>query len=135
MNKSIANRVSENKYYKELKAKTERGSFLYKVYGLIDPRDNKLFYVGCTRELIYFRIYNHFTESKETKKKEILLDLLDSDLFPNVEVLYEFEEREYAYLIEKYITNFVHNFNFEAKLTNHMNIKKKHIIDDAKEWC
>jgi len=124
MGDRISSRVSNNPEFMKLKEETERGNFLYKVYGLVDPRDGKLFYVGCTRELIYFRVYNHFLESKNTKKKQMLTELLDKGLFPIVEVFYEMEEREHAYMIERYLTNFIYNYSDHAKLVNIRNTKK-----------
>lgn len=122
--KNTSNKVSQNKEYQKLKSNTERGSFLYKVYGLINPIDNTLFYIGCTKELIYFRVYNHFLEAKNTSKKKILHELLDVDLFPIVKVFYEFEDRELAYHTERYLTNFLSNYDFSINLTNILNTNK-----------
>ena len=118
MDKSIAARVSDNKDYKKLVSNTTRGRFDYKVYGLIDPRDNTLFYIGCTKSLIYFRVYDHFVNNKPCSKRDKLIKMLDDGVFPRVKVFYEFEDREYAHLVERYLINFISNNEFNFDLIN-----------------
>ena len=49
-------------------------SHLYKVYGLINPETDVLFYVGCTRRKLHERILGHFRciKLKKSGKNDIL---------------------------------------------------------------
>lgn len=61
------------------------------IYGLIDPRDDILKYVGKTSSLLSVRLSQHIHEAKYTKKKTKKLDwirfLLSNNLFPTIVLL------------------------------------------------
>ncbi len=62
----------------------------YIVYGLVNPLNNELFYIGKGREN---RPYQHMQEVKRNNlsnpfKTEILLELLKSDLEPIITIFF-----------------------------------------------
>jgi len=63
------------------------------VYGLIDPRSGKLFYVGSTKDLGE-RWYMHISEMRSAMKAPsqndkcvVIRGLLDAGLYPDIRVL------------------------------------------------
>lgn len=86
----------------------------YYVYGLIDPRDNKVFYVG--KASANNRAFDHFKISKnESKKAMKIAEIIASDNVPRVDILrYGLSSEEIAFEVEAAI---IDSFGIE-NLTN-----------------
>lgn len=80
----------------------------YKIYCLIDPRDNHPFYVGATRRLLEQRLASHITQLDRKSKKNSLTDqrkerikaILDIGKLPIISMIEEANERDAGYLEE-----------------------------------
>lgn len=112
------------KKLKEIEAFNSRS--FYKIYTLIDPVTMQIFYIGCTKEEIYKRVYLHSTENTVNKKEKIsknerLKNLLDNHIEPIVKVLYFIEDKKIARIVEKYLINFCSNNKYEINLLNRVN--------------
>ena len=53
----------------------------YKIYKLIDPRDNSIKYVGITEKSIYQRLVTHLSEIYTRKR---ILSFCDSFVIPRI---------------------------------------------------
>lgn len=108
------------------------------VYGLVDPRDNRIFYVG--KASANNRAFDHFKASKkETKKSKLISEIRAEKHQPEVEILrYGLESQEIAFEVEAAI---IDAFGLE-NLTNHIrghgiekgriSAKKAQLLYDAK---
>lgn len=70
----------------------------YKIYKLIDPRDNSIKYVGITEKSIYQRLVTHLSEIYTRKrilsfKNNWLKDLIENGKFPLIELLEETDDK------------------------------------------
>jgi hypothetical protein len=106
--------------YNDLKNNKECNERINKIYGLIDPRDNRLFYIGCSVVPMYKRLSQHMIEAQtiHKKKREILHEIIEGGLFPIIHIFYKINDRYTARIIEKHITNFVITNNFNTDLVN-----------------
>lgn len=98
----------------------------YKIYLLIDPIDMSIFYIGCTKQEIFKRIYNHTTDHtcfrlNRTDKNRKINELLDSNIEPIVEVLYFIEDKKIARIVEKYLIHFCSNTKYSIRPLNRIN--------------
>jgi hypothetical protein len=79
------------------------------IYGLIDPRDQQLHYVGCTRRTLKQRLEQHLYSLKaarNSRKSAAILALRASGLRPEAVVLQECETPAEADLAEhEWISN------------------------------
>lgn len=105
--------------HKKLKRNKKFNQRVHKIYGLIDPRSNTIFYIGCTSIPMHERLYQHFVDSGTfTPKYKVLKSLLINDIYPEVKVFYFIDDKYTARIIEKYITNFLATNNYNIDLCN-----------------
>ena len=74
---------------------------MYYIYGLIDPRDNLVHYVGLTGLAPTRRLADHLQDHIGAKA-EWLTDLLDSAFMPTFVVLQKADDLEQAHLRESW---------------------------------
>jgi hypothetical protein len=75
-----------------------REQLQYYVYLYIDPRDNKVFYIGKGKG---DRILSHLTDSSDTEKAERIRELKKLNLEPRLEILkYGLKNEHEAFLVE-----------------------------------
>jgi len=119
-------KINEIKEFIELKNNDSMNQRINKIYGLIDPRDNTLFYIGCTIVRMHIRLSAHFNENTHmrTVKKDILYDIVLNGYFPKVEIFYRIEDKYTARIIEKFITNFTIQNKYNSKLVNSIGSSK-----------
>lgn len=106
------------------------------VYQLIDPRNNKVFYVGKGKDK---RMYEHEKEAKRNKKHPkciIINEILDLGYKIEYKVVKEFDDEVQAYQFEKELidkiglqnlTNCIPGGNF-SKFTKTYNAKYRHLV-------
>ena len=85
------------------------------VYALVNPTNNKPFYVGETTNLNK-RLSNHFScyKSESKEKNEYIKNLLENGIKPKVEILsYNIETKEKAVEIETYYIGLYRKLGFE----------------------
>ncbi len=90
------------------------------IYGLIDPRDNKLKYVGATTtgDRRYYQHCQIYYLKKSTLKNNWIKSLLSQNLKPNLHII-QFCEKEHLAYLEKYYINFFNKRGYA--LLNHNN--------------
>jgi predicted GIY-YIG superfamily endonuclease len=73
----------------------KKASGKFYIYSLVNPIDDKVFYVGRSKN-VYVRVLEHINKShlKKTPKDEVLSMLFSKGLFPKYEVLEELEYKE-----------------------------------------
>lgn len=97
---------------------------LYKIYLMIDPKTNEVFYIGCTKCTIFLRMSNHYTDSFCRRPVSIRLqDLASRRLIPKIKIVYQFEDKQKARIVEKYLIHFLSNNNLTFDLANTRNVK------------
>lgn len=81
-------------------------SFTYKIYALVNPETDGVFYIGCTRQELHKRLIDHIGEcgnisrlSVPSKKQAIIIALLKSGKRPTISLL---EELKNISLIQLY---------------------------------
>jgi hypothetical protein len=74
----------------------------YTIYGLIDPRNNELYYIGRTRRDLIERTDEHFFESKETLVSKRNRAILQLGKVPAILKLAEAASQEAAFHAELY---------------------------------
>lgn len=77
-------------WLKEYESKT-------RIYGLFHPLTKECFYIGKTKKCIYKRYLQHVYETtiksnKLSKKEEIILQLLNEGLKPEIKEIYRFND-------------------------------------------
>jgi len=102
-----------------IKSDKKMMSRLFKLYGLIDPRNDELYYIGCTGSPMATRMSQHIAlcDGSDEKNKRIE-ELLNANIFPKVHVFYYFVSKEKARIAEKYITHFLANNKLKVNLSN-----------------
>lgn len=107
------------------------------IYGLVDPRDNKVFYVGQTKHNMKFRISQHKHESKHgTKTKDKLIRNIYDDKHLNYIILEwvynisNLDNRE-QFWINKYKKINLNLTNTHTKVNNFNN----HTIHGENHYC
>ena len=112
-------KISTTDYFKWVKNNKDFNNRLHKIYCMIDPRDDSLFYIGCTSNCIHYRYYTHCT-LRETKgvKKQLIDDIINSGLMPQIKVLYSFEDKYTGRMVEKCLINFLSINNHTINLKN-----------------
>jgi hypothetical protein len=90
----------------------------YKVYAMINPIDNSMFYIGCTKQPMYVRINQHYTEVGYGDKDRMIEKLALNGMVPIIDVLYTFKDKHNARLVEVHLINFVLKNKRELRLTN-----------------
>jgi hypothetical protein len=99
----------------------------YKVYGIVNPINNELFYIGCTKVELYKRIYCHhkersvFDDSAPVSKNKRIKALISIGVKPEVKVFYYIKDRKTALGVEKCLTHFLINNKLNVKLLNKAN--------------
>lgn len=63
-----------------------------KIYKLIDPRDEKVKYVGKTIRTLEYRLYQHLQCYNKTKKDSWIKSLLSKNLEPRIELIEQCDE-------------------------------------------
>jgi hypothetical protein len=76
------------------------------IYGLIDPRNNELYYVGRTRRDLVERADEHFFESKDTLVSKRNRAILQLGMTPGIVKLAEVAQAEAAFHAELYWIHF-----------------------------
>jgi hypothetical protein len=76
------------------------------IYGLIDPRNNELYYVGRTRRDLLERADEHFFESKDTLVSKRNRAILQLGMTPGIVKLAEVAQAETAFHAELYWIHF-----------------------------
>jgi len=102
------------------------------IYGLIDPRDNKIKYIGKSNDPIKrlkSHIYNSINNKKKrTKKENWIIKLINNFLQPEIKILIEceYDKHEYweEYYIKKYETFNENNYDIfgKGKISNPINL-------------
>ncbi len=83
----------------------------YKVYCLTHPINNNILYIGCTKNNLFLRIRQHFMWHKENSEKDIFFKQMRREgVYPNIAIIYKFDDKESALFIEKLLINFVREF-------------------------
>jgi len=84
---------------------------IYRIYALIDPRDEQVKYIGCSRDLLRKRRDKHigfakkfFQEKWDGERNEWIRDLVDEDLRPEIKCLKETNEEEKDHWERYYIS-------------------------------
>jgi predicted KAP-like P-loop ATPase len=113
------------------------------IYGLYDPRDNALRYIGCTKNL-HSRIINHRTKANEclsdyrkgnldyfckfySDKDRWLAGLFEKDLFARVDVL-AIVEHKTSTRAHKIEASLIRSLSFKSDLVNeHHNVAKREV--------
>lgn len=92
---------------------------MIQIYCLVDPRDNKPFYVGATKVLLKERLSGHISDTtsysfvlkncpdkRHGKKHDIIMDILENNLKPRIDLIYccdihcaEFYEQFFFYML------------------------------------
>lgn len=99
----------------------------YKVYGLIDPISNTLFYIGCTKAHMSLRLSQHYCElSFNRRKNSILKKLIDFDLLPKIHIFFESDNKVIARNLEANLIKFL----FDETLTIDLDNKKINILEE-----
>jgi hypothetical protein len=111
-------------------------SYHYKIYGIIDPINNELFYIGCTKVNISERIMCHYREYSCSKKPrenkhEKLQEMIINGIKPKIKIFYLIKEKNLARNIEKYLIHFLINEKYSINLLNKINsINVNPLIDE-----
>jgi hypothetical protein len=82
------------------------------IYGLIDPRNNELYYVGRTRRDLVERSDEHFFESKDTLVSKRNRAILQLGMTPGIVKLAEVAQAEAAFHAELY---WIHYWAMQGK--------------------
>ena len=117
-------KYSDHKKYKDIVENEKYNSRKHKIYIISDPENGNIFYVGCTVDMLYKRMIAHITGQPTQSGREkhaVLHSILDKGQFPNVEVIYYFEDKTKARIAEKFIINFVFHYGSRCNLLNVIN--------------
>jgi hypothetical protein len=79
------------------------------IYGLIDPRDGLVAYIGYTKKPINDRLKAHIQDSKRfnrTHKQKWIRKLLSLNLEPSIIILKQFKTRTWEYWEKRYIKKY-----------------------------
>lgn len=105
----------------------EGGSYNYTIYGLINPKTDLYFYVGCTRQPLEKRLQSHIGESINFKRlnnplsaKQIeIIEILSGGDTPIIEELFSFYgTRPQSLLVEeKWVSKLLKNHPIKNKET------------------
>lgn len=79
---------------------------LVKIYMLIDPRDSKIRYIGKTKQSLKKRLINHIVNSKhkKTHKDCWIMNLLNNNFKPQIELIDDVQESEWIFWEQHYIS-------------------------------
>jgi hypothetical protein len=111
-------------FINELKENQEfNNTELYKIYGLINPINNELFYIGCSKNEIHSRIYQHYNSidldwNNKVTKKKTLIELQENNIIPIVNVFFYISDKKTAQNIEKHLISFLMNNTYNVNLLN-----------------
>ena len=104
------------------------------IYGLIDPRDNIIKYIGKSINIktrLYYHIYNAKNSKKRKSRKEIWINkLLKLSYTPTLIILHECNVENFSYweefYIKKYKSKFLTNYDDKGigKISNPINLGK-----------
>ena len=83
---------------------------MYSVYNLLNPIDNNIFYVGCTKNP-YNRFYSHYQGDNNIKKSNLIKEIRSNGYKPIMNVLKEVDNIELAEFIE---TEFIELYKFKG---------------------
>ena len=89
----------------------------YKVYALIDPRNNRVKYIGITKRSIEIRLKEHIDDKKSRKTyKAFWINKLKSlGLTPSIKII---KKNLSADLAKEYEIHYIGFYKLEGKLTN-----------------
>lgn len=106
--KEILKSLSNEGKFESIKTGEIYNSSMYKVYGLINPETNHLFYIGKTNDRMIRRLFEHYRVFSGSKRKtEELKQLSLKGLVPKVKIYYLIENEKEAEIVEKYLINFL----------------------------
>lgn len=114
-------RYTDFKNYKNVESAPIFNTDLNKVYGLIDPENNELFYVGCTRMPMVDRVTRHLRTHYRTLDKRMthkLNKLNQSKTFPIVVIYCAYESRELAESAERALIIAMSQLDYNVLLLN-----------------
>ena len=100
------------------KRKTRLSKYNNYIYGLADPRDNRIRYVGKTKTFLSYRLYQHIRESKTSKsyRARWIRGLLSEGYEPRIVLICSVAEDK-ASQMEYWL---IHRFDYEVgPLVNH----------------
>jgi len=110
--------------YKRIKKDSNYNNRLSKIYAIVDPLSNNIFYIGCSKRPLHIRymehINGHMCQSGRDKQRTID-NMVNEGREPLIEVLYSFKDDVNAKLIEKFIINFTSLYSFRCNLKNTIN--------------
>lgn len=124
--------VNKKRHLNRLKRFPSFNSSNYKIYGLFDPIDNSLFYIGCTKSPMHVRVSSHINDlsywGHGRAKGKHVSEMIQGDRFPIVVVFYSLKDKNEARMIEKYLINFTFNYVSDEKISllNSVHVKKIH---------
>lgn len=87
----------------------------YYVYGLVDPKDNQVFYIG---KGIGDRAWQHFTEVGRSSKIKVIDAIQADDKQPIVKIYQDDLKEEVAYVLERILIHRIGTMPFNGPLTN-----------------
>lgn len=96
---------------------------IYKIYALIEPSTNTIFYIGCTIAPLHIRMSQHILDFTNPGKTKILTNLIQNGSFPGVRILYKISDKTKAKIAEKYLTHFLKHNKLKIDLKNMHAIK------------
>lgn len=101
---------------------------MYQVYKLIDPRTNKVMYVGCTKLKLSRRLTNHVADTKRfyDRKSQWVAELLEERMRPIIEIIEECNESNWREREKYWMLQFPDLLNSDNIKSN--NAKKKPVI-------
>lgn len=102
---------------------------MWKVYGILDPRDGRIRYVGCTKQRwLSNRLANHLNSARlptqkgyESKRSSWLREILGAGLRPTIALLVTADTKEEGLRIEK---EWIEKFGYEQLV----NINPKTVV-------
>lgn len=108
---------------------------MYKIYCLVDPRDNKPFYVGATKRKLNLRLTGHiqdircFRPDDMSAKKILITSILKEGLRPIIRLLVE-TEKDYVDTYERMFYDILTKQGFNLlQSANKFNYQQQKIKD------
>lgn len=74
----------------------------YRVYTLICPISNNVFYVGMTTKSLSERLKRHVHDTGNIVKAKFIFSLMEKELLPTIELIESFDLEQNARYFEKY---------------------------------
>lgn len=84
------------------------------IYGLVDPRDNEIKYIGKTLSKLNIRLNAHINDKKQSKKQSWIKHLKDLSLLPTIILLDTCNEKD-CYYWEQWWIQVFKSWGFELK--------------------